>query len=532
MRYYAFPLILTLLLGLFATGCDLSGAGDEVTLSGRVLDAATGDPITDALVTIAIPGEESEPTAVTDAGGRFSINIDVDDAMDVTLTASDKEGRSVQQSLRVSADLNPITDLRLRINRGTEEERTPGKPTNIFFSSQSTDVVRVKESGGVEIARLTFQVVDSTGQPIDIDEQVEVRFRLGQEPGGDAALTPDRVLTDGNGEATVNLSSGTTAGVVQVVAETEGGDGATLRSKPVRVTIHGGLPNQCHFSLGPEQFNFPGLTKFGLTNPVNVIVGDRYGNPVVPGTAVYFTTNAGVIEGSIQTNGQGRGSANLISAEPLPDGGIATIRAETAGTDAENALVAPSNCDAAELQPGNENEILSQIPIVFSGRKQVAVSPGEALLNQTYTLVVADVQNGNPLAEGTQITVAAEGNEVLATGNTNIELDDTAFLDQNGDGDIFDPEDIVRGPGVTEFTFRVVEDPEPDNPEPSELGAISINVNSPNGSFEIVLTPPDVADGAGASKARGSAYGTVRATNDAIVNDRGGSIVVQAPPIE
>lgn len=522
MKDYVFPLFLTLLLGLFATGCDLSGASSgDITLSGRVLDAASNDPISNALVTVALPDQDEEPTAVTDSLGRFSIDINVDGAVNVTLTAS-KDDRSVQQSIRVSADLDPITDLRLRIDRGTEEERTPGKPTNIFFSGQSTDVIRVQESGGVEIARLTFQVVDSTGLPIDIDEAVDVRFSLGQEPGGDAEITPDRVTTDGNGEATVNLSSGTTAGIVQVIAETEGGDGSTLRSKPVRVTIHGGLPNQCHFSLAPEQFNFPGLTRFGLTNPISVIVGDRYGNPVVPGTAVYFTSNAGVIGGSIQTNAEGRGSVNLTSARPLPEGGIATIRAETAGTDQENPLVDPSQCpDPA--QTGNENLIFDQIPIVFSGRTQVTVAPATAEIGQTYSFTVADVQNGNPLAPGTRITVTAEGNEVVATGNTNVELDDTAFLDQNRDGDIFDPEDIVRGPGITEFTFRVVEDPEPDNPEPSELGAITINVNSPNGSFEIVLTPPGEAATASKSQAQ------IQATNEATVSYRGDTAVVRAP---
>ena len=523
MKYYVFPLFLTLLLGLFAAGCDLSGAGNgDITISGRVLDATTNDPIEDALITVSIPDQQEEPTAVTDSVGRFSVDVDVDGAVDVTLTASDKEGGSVQRSIRVSSELSPITDIQLRINRGTEEERTPGKPTNIYFSGQTNNVIRVQESGGVEISRLTFQVVDSTGLPIDIDEAVEVQFSLGQEPGGDAAITPDRVMTDGNGEATVNLSSGTTAGVVQVIAETEGGDGSTLRSKPVRVTIHGGLPNQCHFSLAPEQFNFPGLTRFGLTNPISVIVGDRYGNPVVPGTAVYFTANAGVIGGSIQTNDQGRGSVQLTSARPLPEGGIATIRAETAGTDQENPLVDPSQCPNP-AQTGNENLIFDQIPVVFSGRTQVEVTPAVAEIGQTYTFTVSDVQNGNPLAPGTQISVTAEGNEVAATGNTNVELDDTAFLDQNGDGDIFDPEDIVRGPGITEFTFRVVEDSEPDNPEPSTLGAITININSPNGSFEIVLTPPD--GGAAASKSRAG----IRATNDATVDHRGETVVVQAP---
>ncbi len=102
----------------------------------------------------------------------------------------------------------------------------------------------------------------------------------------------------------MNLSAGTTAGVVQVVAEATL-DGRTIRSLPVSVAIHGGLPDQPHFSVGPEKFNFPGLTRYGLIDEVSVIVGDKYANPVRPGTAVYFTSSHGVIEGSVLTNGTG-----------------------------------------------------------------------------------------------------------------------------------------------------------------------------------------------------------------------------------
>ncbi len=497
MKYIHF-LIGILLLGFIATGCDLStDESGAVTLSGRVVDLTTNDPIPDALVTATVATPADEATAVSDSTGRFSLDIEVDGPVDVTLTASKDDAR-VERTIRASTDLDPIRDLSLRLAM-TEQVEEPGSPSNILLQSQSANVIGVVESGATEVSRITFQVTDSAGQAIDIDQSVEVRFRLGQEPGGDAFVAPETAMTDNNGEVTANLSSGTQAGVVQVVAEATARDGSTIRSKPVSVTIHGGLPDQEHFSLAPEQFNFAGLTRFGLTNPISVIVGDKFGNPVVPGTAVYFTTDAGVIGGSVQTNQQGRGSVDLTSARPLPlNGGVGVVTAETADE--------------------NEARISDQIPILFSGRTQVVVSPAVARLGQTYSLTVTDVQNGNPLEAGTTISVTAEGNEVAATGNTNVELDDTAFLDQNGDGDILDPEDIVKGDGITQFTFRAVEDAEPDNPEPSELGAIAININSPNGSFEIVLTPPDEENGGAAAS---KAAATVHATNDAVVEQRG-----------
>jgi len=511
-------------LSLAGIGCDLAGDDDgNVTLSGRVLNAATQNPVTDAVVTVEFLNASDQPEEIstaTDSLGRFSTSIDVDGPMDVTIAVA-KRGVLVEQVERVSPDIGGVTGLEFELSFNADEnEPEPGRPTNLLLAEQSTDVIRVQESGGTSIARLTFQVVDSTGTPIDIDQAVDVSFRFGQQPGG-AELTPQTVTTDGQGQATVNVSSGTTSGVVQVVAETERPDGTRIASKPTRVTIHGGLPNKCHFSLGPEQFNFAGLNTFGVNNPVNVIVGDKYGNPVVPGTSVFFTTNAGVIGGSVQTGGNGQGTVGLTSARPLPSDGVATIRAETVGTDDVNTLVNPDNCeDPAET--GNENTIFDTIPVVFSGRTSVEVDPTVAALGQTYELTVRDVENGNPLAPGTSISVSAQGTKVKAVGNTEVELDDTAIIDRNGDG--FGAEDVVKGDGVTRFTFRVVEDNNLDEGGVPTIEAVTITISSPNGDLEIVITPSESGANAKASPQ------TVQArTKGAEVSIESGSAIVRAP---
>jgi hypothetical protein len=207
-------------------------------------------------------------------------------------------------------------------------------------------------------------------------------------------------------------------------------------------------------------------------------VGDRYGNPARPGSAVYFTTNAGVIEGSVLTDDQGRGTVDLISGRPLPPRGVATISVETAGTQPPYDANAPSY---------GEVRITDQFPVILSGVPVVTVSPTVARLGQTYSLEVVD-QNGNPLVGGTSISVAAEGTRVKATGNTNVTLDDSAFLDQNGDGDALDYEDVVRGQGITQFTFRVVEDLNIEETGEPVVETVTITVQGPNGSVEIVLT--------------------------------------------
>jgi acyl dehydratase len=515
-------IVLSIVVALSGAGCDLAGeSGNGITLSGRVVDAASNSPIVDAVVTFRLTrdGESEELTTVTDSIGRFSETLEVDGTVEVTITAS-KGGAQVQRIERVSPDVGDMNDLVFELNVAGGEESEPGRPTDILLQNQSTDVIRVQESGGTSTARITFQLVDSTGTAIGLDQAVDVSFRFGQQPG-DAKLTPETVTTNGQGQATVNVSSGTTSGVVQIVAKVERPDGKTLQSKPVSLAIHGGLPNKCHFSLGPEQFNFPGLVEFGVTNPVRVFVGDKYGNPVVPGTSVYFSTNAGIVGGSAQTDAQGQGSVTLTSAHPLPSGGVGTVRAETVGTEDANTIVDPGNCpDPAET--GNENTIFDTIPIVFSGRTEIIASPGSAQLGQTYSLTVQDIENGNPLSPGTTIRVEAEGTKVKATGNTEVTLDDTQVIDENENG--FGPEDVVKGEGITDFTFRVVEDRQVDEEGSPKVETVTIRVTSPNGDLEVVLTPS--SSSASGEKSLNAFANTKDAT---VRRASAGGIVVRAP---
>jgi hypothetical protein len=466
--------------------------------------------------------------AETDSVGQFSQSLDVDEAVEVVISVS-KEGATSQQVRQVSPDAGPMDDLAFTLSIGGEESREPGRPTNILLQDQSTSSIRVQESGGTSIARLTFQVVDSTGNPIDIDQAVDVNFRFGKQPGG-ATLTPGTVQTNGEGQATVNVSSGKTAGVAQIVAQTERPDGTEFQSKPVSLTVHGGLPNKCHFSLAPAQFNFPGLTDFGVSNTVSVFVGDKYGNPVVPGTAVYFSTNAGLIGGSAQTDDQGRGSVSLTSAQPLPDDGVGTVRAETVGTDDVNTIVNPDNCpDPAES--GNENTIFETIPVVFSGRPEVIVDPNSVEKDppQSFDLTVRDVPNENPLAPGTTIQVEAEGTNVKAVGNNEVTLGDTALKDENGDG--YGREDIQNQGDLTDFTFKVVKDVEgKDNPEEPVVEAITITVEGPNGSLETVLTSSPSGSSTSKNAPNTSPLNAMSPTEGATVQRTPtGKVVVRAP---
>ena len=112
----------------------------------------------------------------------------------------------------------------------------------------------------------------------------------------------------------------------------------------------------------------------------------------------------------------------------------------------------------------------------------LSVTPGTAQVNQTYTVTLTDI-NGNPLAPGSNLSVSATGSAIQVGGTESATIDDTAFL-----GGI-DYEHVIRGPGVTEFTFVISEDVDPANPETPVVDAIEIVTSGPNGQLILVLDP-------------------------------------------
>ncbi len=497
MRRYP-PLLLLMLglLGLFSISCD--SADDEsgtVTLMGQVLDAETNEPVANAFVRIlanaAFDKDPDQDILVeTDEEGRYSVDIKIDFTADLTLVASDDAYSTVNRTVLAIAD-RTIEVPSFRLRRTVAEEVESGTPSNILLVGATNLVIGVIESGSDEVTNITFQVADSAGQAVTLDDQALVRFTLGQQPGGGEFISPTEAPTDNDGLVTVNLSSGTKAGVVQVVAETTTKDGNVIRSKPVAVTIHGGLPDQRHFTVGPVRFNFPGLIAFGVKNQIGVVVGDKWSNPVRPGTAVYFNTTHGVIEGSLQTDVEGRGSIDLISGNPFPipsnavepSLGVALVEAETAGNISDNA-------ENPDPEDDGQQRVSSFFPVLFSGFVNISFSPTDAILDETYTLTVTDPL-GNPLSEGTNISVRAEGTKVKAVGNTNVELGDTGiFLLDGEDPKVPNSYRAITGPGITQFTFRPVQDLRIDEDGSPTLEAITIRVSGPNGSLEVVLTPP------------------------------------------
>ena len=422
-----------------------------VTLKGQVLESATNAPLQNAVVRVL--GITPTLIAYTDSLGKYEFQFEIESEIEVQLVAF-KEGYD-PDTINVLVVPGRVVEVpAFMLQRVVSEVPTSGEPASIVLVSQSSKNIGVKGSGSVETAQMVFEVQDSSGKPVDLAHSVEVNFKIGSGPGGGEFVYPPKARTDSKGRVTVNIVSGTKAGVVQIVAESFIGT-KVIRSLPVVIVIHGGLPDSAHFSIAPEKLNFPGYNIFGLTNKITAYVGDKYGNPVKPGTAVYFTTTGGIIEGSVLTDDRGQGSVNLISAEPRPvhpilGPGYAVITATTADE--------------------NQNTIKAETIVLFSGIPQISIEPITFdipnLGSQVFNYTVSD-QNGNPLAGGTTITVSIDGKDVRALGDLNITLPDT------------------RDRSWTRFSFAI-QDTTADTTQRPIL--IRISTTGPNGSATVNIS--------------------------------------------
>ncbi len=379
------------------------------TVSGQVINKVNGIPIDSALVHIT--GSTFNVSVLTDAQGKFTTDFNLSAAVTFTIITSKSGMVSDTTTITVTPQSNvtvPVISLS-PVSTGTPAS---GDPVSIYLLSQTASTIGVKGSGSPEIANLVFQVVDSSGNAIDLAHSVNVNFSLAKSPGGGEVISPSVVQTNNLGQATVNITSGTKAGIVQIIAEVKL-PSVTLKSTPVSITINGGLPDLAHFSIIPSVLNFPGYDIFGQQMTVGVSVGDKYSNPVRPKTSVYFSTTGGIIEASTQTDNKGLGSVTLISGNPRPNDpilgpGFATVTATTADE--------------------NYNQISRSAIVLFSGTPQASISPATFTIpnlgSQTFNYTVSD-QNGNPLAAGTSIVVTVDGQNVKTLGDVNILLPDT-----------------------------------------------------------------------------------------------------------
>ncbi len=452
-------LIFSIIVSSCETDTQVTGGSDNqqtqktVKISGQVISKLTGTPIDSAQVVVT--GLVEQVVLYTDSQGKYSRNITVTSSVNLTLVVAKAAYTTDSVNVYVSGN-SDVTVPIIQLEYKSTSSVPSGDPVSIFLLSQSATSIGVKESGSEETARIVFVVQDSAGVSIDLSHSVDVNFKFGANPGGGEVLSPTVVKTNNSGQAAVNLTSGTKAGVVQVIAEITLGS-KKITSLPVAISIHGGLPDFDHFSIAPKNYNFAGYNIFGLIDPITAYVGDKYANPVRPNTSVYFTTTGGIIEGSIQTNPQGIGTSSLISALPQPlhpifGPGFATVTASTANQNSQN--------------------IYRDIVVLFSGVPQLSASPTTFSIPeggiQSFSYVLSD-QFSNPLAGGTSVRVTVDGEDVKAQGDIDVLLPDT------------------QSRAWTQFNF-VVWDALVDTVNQLTPVVISIKADGPNGKAQVILS--------------------------------------------
>ncbi|MCU0454155.1 MAG: Ig-like domain-containing protein [Bacteroidetes bacterium] len=373
---------------------------------------------------------------------------------------------------------NGSTSKKIYGNLGAPQAITPPSPTvknpaQIAFIGVSSPDIFVSGVGALENSVITYEVRDSLGNAIEATPRSFVNFSLTffpntWVPGGTSPfLIPGSDSTDNSGRARVSLSSGSRAGVVQIVARTVVGV-STITSLPVKITIHAGFPDQRHYTMAPEKYNFPGLDRAFVTEKITVQVADKYSNPVQAGTAVYFYST----HGTMTTGGGSPGltdvngfvSQTLYSANPYPEGadslaigkGFTYVYSQTLGDSGLNVI------DSLEI-------LWTGAPIITrtSGPLTFAIADGGS--DGPWEFTVVD-RFGHPMSSGTSISVNATDGKV------------------SGDADIVMPDTKSTGPGLTSFTV-VLSDGDPGDSDPPAAVLLTVIVTHPvYGTYKRVIS--------------------------------------------
>jgi hypothetical protein len=293
--------------------------------------------------------------------------------------------------------------------------------------SQSSTFIGVKETGALETAEIIFEVQDSAGISVDLNHAVTVNFSFGSSPGGSEFLFPSSAETNALGRVSVILNTGTIAGVVHIIAEINTGS-QTIKSQPVLIAIHGGFPDPGHFHVASDKLNYPAWGIVGYSIPFTAYAGDKYSNPVRPGTIIYFNTTSGIIGGSNFTGEMGTATVTLLT-QPFPDHQVdgSGFFEVTAATSDENT----NNISISTVR------LLSGFPVFSNISPSTVDVPNGG--SQTITFILSDI-NGNPLSEGQSINVSVETEgDVSIAGDIDLNIPDT------------------QSPSWTNFSFVVID---------------------------------------------------------------------------
>ena len=439
----------------FLVSCNTSQGINETVITGHVYyldNNYSAKPVSDALVY----AEDLYAQGKTDAQGEYQLTITPEtDEISLSLISS-KVGFNTNKVtiLAKKGSTTEAPDIVLQKQKPDtvitpiDTASTSGAAAHISVAGNPLSHIYIQSSGLGETALFYFKVTDAQGISVDKTHKVTLHFNILNGPDGGEYLFPESMETV-NGEAYTTLNSGIIAGPVQIEASADV-EGTTIRALPIRIAIYGGLPDEKHFSVASEQLNMAGLVHYGLTNKVTAFVGDKYSNPVAPGTAVYFSSDYAIISGAATTDAMGRASVQLMSAQPLPPDPL---------NNSFTKITAQTFTDTL-----GQKTIASQTSVLFSDIiAPIVILPDTFTYNELnqakyFSYTVSDIW-GHPVVGDTQILVSSTDGTVF--GDVGIRMQDTQ----------------ASGSGTTDFGFSWA----PGDSLKAPVVHITITVSSPIG---------------------------------------------------
>ncbi len=391
-------------------------------IAGRVTDRASGYNIRNAAVTLSTSLGVDTTYSQADGSYSFDLNLQglssasgslffrLNSYNDTTLQVSVAAGQTLNQNVALTP--KPVFVVDSTISGVAKSFKLVGvTKSEISIAGASTGM------SNDESSTITWQVLDSLGNPVDNTHRYKVTFSISETPNGlgGATIIPDTMSTDGSGKVYATIVSGTAAGVIQVLAELSLSNGSIVRATPVPITVDAGLPDQAHFELNsnpPHARNFAGYDWSEVTQGFTAQVGDVYSNPVAAGTALYFNTTSGIVTGAAQTDASGHGNTTLSSGLPLPFISPAKLASVTGldaayfGTGDGYAFVKAWTMGANGVAIGDSDLICISARALYPSIELLSpsdtVHSGGSLL---YHIRITD-RFGNPLESGTKVSAS------------------------------------------------------------------------------------------------------------------------------
>jgi hypothetical protein len=383
-RQYATYLITLVFAGLFSCANPTEPASSQftVTIKGTVV-RKNFTPLDSVQIILSSPFRRD--SAKADGSFLISFSSSEKNAVNATMTFSRLGFFDTTRAVSFSSTVKDL-DLQAVQMKGLTASQDSGGQSRpslragaIVYIGSSFPNLSIYGAGGTDAVTLTFEVRDSVGNPVDTSNQTLVYFRFADTPPDTfTQLSRKSVKTNSSGRATVILGSGLRAGIASVqayaavkqVQDTTKVD--TIRSPLASIPIYGGFPDSSAFSLNVGKVNVAGAVQAGIRVPITAIVGDKYGNPAHPGTVVYFGSTGGIVYPASKATGEdGTISVDLITGNPIPNGGVARVTAQINSGGGSSTLA--QNNDAVKYLRATMRKMqpISRAEEIFRSKRSV-----------------------------------------------------------------------------------------------------------------------------------------------------------------